>query len=171
MYDYELNDNALKTWVRLRQASEAVEKVLSSDLDRQGSTLAQLDILAAVDASQKPLTPGHLADYLFREQHSVSAQLSRMWRAGQVKKTRSKKDQRVVKISSTPKGKERLAQTKQVGMGQGREIVASALSEQELAQFDRLAKKVRDKALERLGQKAEKLPEGFDVGRFRGGTK
>ena len=166
MYDYELNDNALKTWVRLRQASEAVEKVLSSDLDRQGSTLAQLDILAAVDASQKPLTPGHLADYLFREQHSVSAQLSRMWRAGQVKKTRQKDDQRVVKISSTPKGKERLAQTKQAGMGQAREIVAAALSEQELAQFDRLAKKVRDKALEKLGQKAEKLPDSFGTAKF-----
>jgi len=27
-------------------------------------------------------------------------------------------------------------------------------------------RKVRDKALERLGQKAERLPEGFDVGRF-----
>ena len=60
MYNYELNDNALKTWVRLRQASEAVEKVLEKDRDRQGSTLAQLDMLATVDASGKPLTPGHL---------------------------------------------------------------------------------------------------------------
>jgi len=166
MYNYDLTDSALKAWLRLRQGSEAVEKVLGKDLDRQGSTLAQLDILAALDASEKPPTPGHLADYLFREQHSVSAQLSRMWRAGQVKKTRQKDDQRIVKVSLTPKGKERLAGIKQTGMGQAREIVAAALSEQELAQFDRLAKKVRDKALERLEMKAEKLPEGFDVERF-----
>lgn len=36
MYNYELKDNALKTWVRLRQASEATEKVLEKDLDKQG---------------------------------------------------------------------------------------------------------------------------------------
>jgi len=61
MYHHELADNAPKILVRFRQASEAVEKVLSSNLDKQGSTLAQLDILAALDASEKTLTPGHVA--------------------------------------------------------------------------------------------------------------
>ena len=49
---------------------------------------------------------------------------------------------------------------------EAREIVASALSEQEIAQFDELLRKVRDKALERLGQQAEVLPGEFDVERF-----
>jgi len=169
IYNYELTDNALKTWVRLRQASEAMEKVLITDLDKQGTTPEQIDVLAVVDAATKPPTPGQLSKYLFREQHSVSGQLSRMWRGGLVKKTRQKADQRVVKITVTPKGKELLAQTKKTGMGQARELVAAALSEKELAEFDKLLKKVRDKALEKLGQKAEKLPEGFDVERFGGG--
>ena len=167
MYNYELSDSALKTWIRLRQASEAVEKVLSTDLDKQGSTPEQLDVLATLDAMENPMTPGHLSDYLFREKHSMSAQLSRMSKAGTVRKTRSKKDQRVVKVVITAKGKERLAKSKVV-MGEAREIVASALSEQELVQFDRLLRKVRDKALEKMGQKAGELPESFDVARYEG---
>jgi len=86
-----------------------------------------------------------------------------------VKKTRQKDDQRVVKISTPPKGKELLAQTKHIGVGQAREVVAAALSEQELAQFDRLAKKVRDKILQKPGQRAERLPEGFDAGKSESG--
>ena len=34
MYNYELTDNALKTWIRLRQASEATEKVLEKVLGK-----------------------------------------------------------------------------------------------------------------------------------------
>ena len=169
MYNYELSDNALKTWVRLRQASEATEKVLEKDLDKHDATTTQVDYLSILDASKTPLTPGQLAKYTFREQHSVSAQLSRMWRAGLVKKTRQKQDQRVVKITMTAKGKEHLAETKQAGIGQAHELLASALSEQELAQLDNLLRKVRDAALEKLEQKAEKLPESFDVGAFEGG--
>jgi len=170
MYNYELSDSALKTWIRLRQASEAMEKVLATDLDKQGTTPVQVDVLAILDASTKPPTPGQLSKYMFREQHSVSAQLSRMWRAGIVKKTRSKADQRVVKISASPKGKEQLAETKKIGLGQARDLIASALSDQEMAQFDKLLKKVRDKALERLGQKPEKMPDSFDLGTFEGGV-
>ena len=51
-------------------------------------------------------------------------------------------------------------------MGRTREIVASALSQRELAQLDELLRKVRDKALEMLGQRAEELPESFDVARY-----
>ena len=90
MFNWELKDDALKTWIRLRQASEVMEKVLETDLDRQGSTLTQVDVLSILDASKTALTPGEIADYTFRQQHSASAQLSRMWRSGLVKKTRSK---------------------------------------------------------------------------------
>jgi len=169
MYNYELTDNALKTWIRLRQASEATEKVLEKDLERHDATTTQVDHLSILDASKVTLTPGQLANYTFRRQHSVSAQLSRMWRAGLVKKTRQTQDQRVVKVGMTAKGKEHLEKTRQAGIGQAHELLASALSDQELAQLDKLVKKVRDKALEKLEQKAEKLPESFDVGAFEGG--
>ena len=171
MYNYELADDSLKTWMRLRQALDAVEKVMQKDLDKHDSTTTQVGFLSILDACTGSITPGQLAKYVFREQHSVSAQLSRMWRNGLVRKTRSKVDQRVVSIKMTPKGEKQLAETKQVGIGQARELLASALSKQELAQFDKLLKKVRDAALERLDQKDERLPGSFDVGRFEAGLK
>ena len=41
--------------------------------------------------------------YLFRDQGNLATRLRRMWGAGQVRKTRQKDDQRVVKISSNPR--------------------------------------------------------------------
>jgi len=169
MYNYELKDEALKTWMRLSQASDAVEKVLEKDLDKHDSTTTQVGYLSILDACTGSVTPGRLANYMFREQHSVSAQLSRMWRNGLVRKTRSKADQRVVSIKMTPKGEKQLAETKQVGIGQAQELLASALSGQELGQLDKLLKKVRDTALDRLEQKAERLPSSFDIARFESG--
>ena len=168
LYNYEFSNGALKTCVRLRQASEAMEKVLEKDLDERGSTPEQLDVLAVLDATQTPPKLGQLSKYLFRKDHSTCAQLNRMWRSGIVKKARSKEDQRVVGYAPTSKGKKRLGQDKKVVMDRTREIVASALSQQELAQLDELLRKVRDRALERLGQRAEELPESFDVARYEG---
>jgi hypothetical protein len=42
MYDWELSDDALKAWVRLRQASDAVERVVEVGMAKQDATLAQI---------------------------------------------------------------------------------------------------------------------------------
>jgi len=166
MYDWELNDDALKTWVRLRQASEAMERVLGAGLDEHDATLAQVDVLGVLSASKVLLRPGTIGSYTFRQQHSVSAQLGRMRKAGLITKTRSTEDQRVVTVRITPKGKESLKETRQAGFGQARELLKSALSDQELEQLDKLLKKVRDRALQQLGMEAEPLPNTFDAARF-----
>lgn len=158
MYDWELDDDALRAWVRLRQASDAMDRVLETRLGKHDATLAQIDVLSILSASKGPLTPGEIAGYTFRQQHSASAQLSRMQRAGLVKKTRSKKDQRVVKIRMQAKGEELLNQTRGAGLGQAQGLLKSCLSAQEVKQLDALLKKVRDQALKELGIKAEPLP-------------
>jgi DNA-binding MarR family transcriptional regulator len=163
MYDWELPDDALKAWVRLRQASDAVDRVVETGLDKHDATLAQIDVLEVLSVSKVPLTPGAIASYTFRQQHSASAQLSRMARAGLVKKTRSKKDQRVVRIKIQPKGQEALKQTRQAGLGQARRLLKSCLSDEEIRQLDGLLRKVRDRALRELGMKAEPLPETVNV--------
>ena len=163
MYDWELTDGALKAWVRLRQASDAMEKVLETGLGKQDATLAQIDVLGILSISKGPLTPGEIASYTFRQQHSASAQLSRMWRAGLVTKSRSKKDQRVVRIKMQPKGKDLFKETRQAGFGQARELFSSCLSHEETEQLDRLLKKVRDHALQQLGAKAVPLPNTIDL--------
>ena len=163
MYDWELSDDALKAWMRLRQASDAVERVVEVGMAKQDATLAQIDVLGLLSVNKVPLTPGTLASYTFRRQHTASAQLSRMSRAGLVKKTRSKKDQRVVRIKIQPKGQEALKQTRQAGLRQARRLLKSCLSDKEIKQLDGLLKKVRDRALQQLEMKTEPLPETVNV--------
>ena len=163
MYDWELKDKMLKTWVRLRQASEAVDRVLEVELDTKGTTLAQIDVLALLNVSTTALTPGDIGDFTFRQQHSASAQLSRMWRAGLLKKTRGTKDQRVVRIKIQPKGRQKLTDAGQAGFKEAHELLKSCLSDKELEQLDGLLRKVRDGALQRLGTKAELLPKTIDI--------
>jgi DNA-binding MarR family transcriptional regulator len=163
MYDWELSDDALKAWVRLRQASDALERALETGMAKHGVTLAQIDVLGLLSVSKVPVTPSAIASYTFRRVHSASAQLSRMSRAGLVKKTRSKEDQRVIRIKIRPKGEELLKETRQAGVGQARRLLKSCLSDKEIKQLDGLLRKVRDGALQQLDMKAVPLPETVNV--------
>jgi DNA-binding MarR family transcriptional regulator len=163
MYNWELSNDALKAWVRLRQASDAVERVLGTGLGKRDTTLAQIDVLGLISVSKEPLTPGAIASYTFRQPHSISAQVIRMSRAGLVKKTRSKNDQRVVKIKIQPKGEELLKETRQAGPGEARRLFKSCLTQKEIKQLDGLLRRVRDCALQELEMKVELLPETIDV--------
>ncbi len=158
MYDWELPDPVLVAWVRLRQAWEAIYKVMEVELDKRETTLAQIDVLTILSLSKAPLTPGQIASYMFREKHSASALLSRMQRAGYVKKVRSRKDQRVVKIRMQPKGEELLKQALRSGLGQTHKVLRSCLTEGETKQLDGLLKKVRDCSLKELGMRTEPFP-------------
>ena len=151
----------LNSWTLMSEAFEASYKAVESELERYGATLAQLNMLLVLDHCEGPLTPGQIASYVFREQHSVSAQLSRMWRSGLVKKTRSKSDQRVVRIKITPKGKELLEKVKPAGLGLAQSILESCFAEKDLKQFDQYMKKVRDSALQKLGKQAKPAPSNF----------
>jgi len=91
----------------------------------------------------------------------VSAQLSRMWRAGLIKKTRSQKDQSVVIVRITPKGKELLDRVKPLGLGLAQDIVRESIPEGKLEQFNRYLKQVRDAALQKLGKEAKPVPTSF----------
>ncbi len=162
MYNWELADPVLNAWVRMRQAWEAMDKALEIELAKRQTTLAQIDVLMVLGASKSPLTPGEIAAYMFREKHSASALLTRMQRAGYIKKTRSRKDQRVVRIKMQPKGEVLLKQAMPAGLGQARKLLKSALSDDEIKQLDDLAKKVRDRALQQLRLKAGLAPATVD---------
>ena len=78
-----------------------------------------------------------------------------------MKKTRSKADQRVVRISVTPKGKELLAKVKPAGLGMAQGVLEGCFEEKDLKQFDKYMKKVRDAALKKLGKEALPAPSNF----------
>ena len=158
MHNWETKDPYLTAWVRLRQASDAALRATEIELGKRQTTLAQMDVLLILSMSKIPLSPGEISAYVFREKHSVSALLSRMQRAGYVKKVRSKKDQRVVKIQIQPKGKELLNQSVAVIVGYARDLLRTRFTEKEIKQFDRSMKTLRDLALRELGTEAKRIP-------------
>lgn len=164
MHNWETGDLYLTTWVRLRQAAEAAMRAVEIELGKRQTTLAQTDVLLILSMSKNPLSPGEISSYVFREKHSVSALLSRMQRAGYVKKVRSRKDQRVVKIQIQPKGKELLDQAMPVIIGDARGMLVGRFSEKETKQFDRHLKGMRDAALKSLGTEARSLPPTIEWG-------
>jgi len=93
-----------------------------------------------------------------------------------VKKVRSKKDQRVVKIQIQPKGRELLNQSVAVIIGYARDLLKSRFSEKEIRQLDKFMKALRDLALRELGTDAKRIPATIDwdpepLGQWRGIVK
>ena len=158
MHNWETKDPYMTAWIRLRQASDAVLRAIEIELGKRQTTLAQMDVLLILSMSKVPLSPGEISAYVFREKHSVSALLSRMQGAGYVKKVRSKKDQRAVKIQIRPKGKELLNQSIAVIFGYARDLLKTRFSEKEIKQLDRFMKALRDLSLRELGTEAKHLP-------------
>jgi DNA-binding MarR family transcriptional regulator len=158
VHNWETGDPYMTTWVRLRQAAEAAMRAMEIELGKRQTTLAQTDVLLILSMSKVPLSPGEISSYVFREKHSVSALLSRMQRAGYVRKVRSKKDQRVVKIQIQPKGKELLDRALPVILGYARDILVARFSDKEIKQFDKYLKGLRDVALRELGTEARPVP-------------
>ncbi len=170
MHDWNLNGFPfLNTWTLMSEAFEASYKAVESELGRHDTTLAQLNMLLILDHCKVPLTPGQIASYTFREQHSVSAQLSRMRKTGLIKKTRSTKDQRVVTVKITPKGKELLDRVKPIGLGLAADMVQTSIPKDNLPQFDEYLKRVRDVALQKLGREAKPVPSTFRLPENDGG--
>lgn len=158
MFNWETGDPYLTAWVRMRQASDASSRAIEIQLGKRHTTMAQVDILLVLSMSKVPLSPGQIAAFVFREKHSVSALLSRMRRAGYIKKARSKQDQRVVKVELQPKGRELLDQTVPVIIGYARDVFSSRFSEKEIRQFDRYLRSLRDRSLRELRTEPKRLP-------------
>jgi DNA-binding MarR family transcriptional regulator len=162
VHNWETKDPYMTAWVRLRQASDAAVRVTEIELGKHQTTLAQMDVLLILSMSNVPLSPGEISSYVFREKHSVSALLSRMQRAGYVKKVRSKKDQRVVKIQIQPKGRDLLNQSMPVIVGYARDLLRARFTVKEIKQFDRSMKLLRDLGLRELGTEAKRVPQTIE---------
>ena len=158
MYECDLRDPYLKTWLRVRQAWEALERAMEMELERLPATLSQIDILLILRGNSVPLTPTQIASYMFRAQHSVSGLITRMERAGYVKKVRSKKDRRLVEVVMQPKGEELVSRALASGFHYARRIVEASLTEEEIKRLDVPLKKLRDGALLEMGLTTRPLP-------------
>jgi DNA-binding MarR family transcriptional regulator len=101
----EQEKTVLRLWLLLRRAGDALNLCLDLMYSKYGITNEQSGVLAALK-SRGPLKPSDLASILERSPNSMSMLVDRMVKANLVKRTRDRKDRRLVFVTMTDKGRQ-----------------------------------------------------------------
>ena len=149
MYDYQLPDAALTTWLLLARTWSAMYKAEERQLAKVGLTPEQVDVLRLSRDYPIPLTPAEISRSLFRESQSVAGLLSRMEREGLVKRVPKRKGRPFTQVQLTAKGEELCPRGTEAATTLVAKIMA-CLSAEELEQLQKLLGKLRHNALEEL---------------------
>lgn len=163
MHDWHLQDPFLRSWIVLGQAWEAMNRAVELELGQHQMTGPQFGILLLLASATKPLSPGEIASYVFREKHTVSTLISRMEKAGYVEKARCTDDSRVVKVRIKPKGQALLGKVKGGALGYSHNLLSSCFTAEEAELWGNQLRKLRDTALRELGQEIEAVPPIFQA--------
>jgi len=131
----------LKLWTLLHRVRDRLVVCEDSIFSEFGLTMEQFALLAAVRAWDGSLRPSELAAILGRSPNSVSMLVDRMVKAGLVKRTRDRKDRRVVNVTVTGKGEKALKPAEPAGWEFIQKIL-SALSYEEKNVLANLLEKV-----------------------------
>jgi len=104
----EAGNAVLKLWRLMHQVRDILVLCEDSVFAEYGITTEQFSVLAAVKSRDGSLRPTDLAYLLERSPNSISMLVDRMVKAGLVKRTRDRKDRRVVNVYLTSKGESAL---------------------------------------------------------------
>jgi DNA-binding MarR family transcriptional regulator len=99
----ESERTVLRLWLLLRRVGDTLMLCQDSIFGQYGLTTEQWGVLTSIK-SRGPLRPTDLASILERSPNSISMLVERMVKAGLVRRTRDRKDRRVVTVSLTSKG-------------------------------------------------------------------
>ncbi len=103
MVNSESENIVLRLWLLLRRVGDTLNLCQDSVFSKYGLTTEQFGVLTSIK-SRGPLRPTDLASILERSPNSMSMLIDRMVKAGLVRRTRDRKDRRVVTVSLTSKG-------------------------------------------------------------------
>ena len=98
-------NTVLRLWLLLRRVGDVLMLCQDSVFSEYNLTTEQWGVLTSLK-SRGPLRPSDLSLILERTPNSMSMLIDRMVKAGLVKRTRDRKDRRVVTVSFTGKGEE-----------------------------------------------------------------
>ena len=99
----ESENTVLRLWLLLRRVGDALALCQDSVFSKYGLTTEQFGALTSIK-SRGSLRPSDLASILERTPNSMSMLIDRMVKAGLIRRTRDRKDRRVVTVSLTSKG-------------------------------------------------------------------
>jgi len=111
----ESQNTVLRLWLLLHRVRDMISLCEDSVFKEYGITMEQFGLLATAKGSGGSLRPTDLASLLERSPNSMSMLVDRMVKAGLVKRTRDKKDRRVVNVFLTSKGENTLEPAAPVG--------------------------------------------------------
>jgi DNA-binding MarR family transcriptional regulator len=103
--DFESESTVLRLWLLLPRVGDALALCQDLVFGKYGITTEQWRVLSCIK-SRGPLRPTDIASMLERSPNSMSMIVDRMVKAGLVRRTRDRKDRRVVFVSMTDKGRE-----------------------------------------------------------------
>jgi len=166
----EQENMVLRLWLLLRRVGDTVTRCQDSVCSRYGLTSEQLQVLASVK-SRGSLRPSDLASILERSPNSMSMLIDRMVKAGLIRRTRDRKDRRVVIITLAEKGKTAVEPAVPAGWEFAQEVL-STLSEDEQRDLVNMLERVKcelDSSLNPEVNKAEILRKSFtnDTGLYK----
>ena len=98
----EQENVVLRLWLLVRRVGDTIALCQDSLFSKYGLTTEQWGVLMAIKA-RGPLRPTDLAGLLERSPNSISMLVDRMVKTGLVRRTRDRKDRRVVTVSLTSK--------------------------------------------------------------------
>lgn len=101
----EQERTVLRLWLLLRRVGDALNLCLDALYSKYGITNEQSGVLGAIK-TRGPLKPSELASILERSPNSISMLVDRMVKANLVKRTRDRKDRRVVFVTMTDRGRQ-----------------------------------------------------------------
>jgi DNA-binding MarR family transcriptional regulator len=104
----ESGNRVLRLWLLLHRVRDGIVLCEDSIFGKYGLTTEQFSLLAAVKSRGGSLTPSELGTILARRPNSVSMLVDRMVKAGWVRRTRDRKDRRLVNVYLTSKGEKAL---------------------------------------------------------------
>lgn len=113
--DSKSGNTVLRLWLLLHRVRDGLVLCEDSVFGEYGLTTEKYSVLAAVKSRGGSLKPGELGEILARSPNSMSMLVDRMVKAGWVKRTRDRKDRRVVNVSLTSRGEKAVGPAAEAG--------------------------------------------------------
>ena len=147
MYDPASLNAVARMWTTLLQASDAASKASTKMLRPLGVSLPQARVLLVLSRSSSPLTRTEISRIVMRRPHTITALLNGMQRGGLIRRIKDDRNQQLVRIVMTEKGREIWKQVLQTQLSLE---FTSPLSIEQFHQLISMLEKVRDAALRQL---------------------
>ena len=158
VYDLEFADTALTTYVLLRQAWLAVNRVAEARLAKVGLTPEKFFVLWTCRDYPDTLIPAEIARIVHRENQTIAGLLNRMEKEDLVQRIPKRKGHPFTEVKMTAKGEKLL----DAGLPIFRSVVSDLMSDMPVKkqkECQEWHRELRDKALDKLHLEAKRPTE------------